>query len=158
MCPFVFSGFCGWMSCSFAQSAAKRSSLPMETGSPFTPLMHLPSHCVSCGQTLPHTAGSAEEWLMVWYASSNFPSFTSETNFGMSIATGHPFTHCAFLQLRQRDASAMASPSSYPRQTSSKFAERAAGSCSRTGTLFKTSITNPPYWHIPHPPWCVAPS
>ena len=44
--------------CSFAQSATKRSSLPMETASPLMPLMHLPSHWVSCGQTRPQTAGS----------------------------------------------------------------------------------------------------
>ena len=42
------------------QVIAASSSLPMPTGSPFTPRTHLPSHCVSCGQTRPHTAGSEE--------------------------------------------------------------------------------------------------
>ena len=44
---------------SLAQSATKRSSLPMETGSPLMPRIHLPSHWLSCGQTRPQTAGSA---------------------------------------------------------------------------------------------------
>ena len=41
------------------QSATKRSRRPMATGSPFTPRTHLDSHCVSCGQTRPESAGSA---------------------------------------------------------------------------------------------------
>ena len=47
------------------QSATKRSSLPMATGSPFTPRMQLPSHCVSCGQTRPQTAGNEDVSLMI---------------------------------------------------------------------------------------------
>ena len=42
------------------QSATKRSSLPIPTDSPFIPRTHFDSHCVSCGHTLPHTAGREE--------------------------------------------------------------------------------------------------
>ena len=54
--------------------------------------------------------------------------------------TGQPFMHCAFLQFKQRAASAIASSALYPKHTSSKFAARTCGSCSRTGTLVITSI------------------
>ena len=40
-----------------AQSAAKRSRLPMETGVSFLPTMHRPWHWLSWGQTRPQTAG-----------------------------------------------------------------------------------------------------
>ena len=42
-----------------AQSATNRSSLPMDTGWYLTPTTQVASHCDSCGQTRPHTAGSA---------------------------------------------------------------------------------------------------
>ena len=58
---------------------------------------------------------------MILYASSKFPSFTSWINAGMLMDTGHPFTHFAFLQFKQRAASSIASSLLYPRQTSSKF-------------------------------------
>ena len=51
---------------------------------------------------------------MVLAASSNFLSFTSLMKVGISIFTGHPSTHLAFLQFRQRSASATASSSLYP--------------------------------------------
>ena len=37
----------------------------MATGSPFTPRTHLLSHCVSCGQTRPESAGSAFVEVMI---------------------------------------------------------------------------------------------
>ena len=45
--------------CSAAQSATKRSTRPMATGSPFTPRTHLPSHWFSWGHTRPEMAGRA---------------------------------------------------------------------------------------------------
>ena len=39
------------------QKIAITHSFPMLIGSPLIPLIHLPSHWLSCGQTLPHTAG-----------------------------------------------------------------------------------------------------
>ena len=47
LCPFYCAAGTGLIPFSFAQSATKRSSLPMETASPFRPRIHLPSHCVS---------------------------------------------------------------------------------------------------------------
>ena len=45
--------------CSAAQSATKRSTRPMATGSPLMPRTHLPSHWFSWGQTRPEMAGRA---------------------------------------------------------------------------------------------------
>ena len=56
------------------------------------------------------------------------------------MATGQPFTHCAFLQLMQREASSIASSLLYPRHTSLKLVARSFASCSLTGILFNTSI------------------
>ena len=47
--PFFSAGAAGLMPCSLAQSATKRSSLPMDTGSPLMPRIHFPSHWLSCG-------------------------------------------------------------------------------------------------------------
>ena len=77
----------------------------MPTGSPFTPRTHFPSHCDSCGQTLPQTAGNDEDAEITRYAASKSPFFTSSMNSGMSIPTGHPLTQGRFLQCRQRSAS-----------------------------------------------------
>ena len=141
--PLVFSGLAGTNPFSLDQSATKRSSFPMEIGSPLMPRIHLPSHWLSCGHTRPHTAGRALDSAMVFAASSNFPSFTSAMNFGMLMATGHPWIHLAFLQLMQREASSCASSWLYPRHTSLKFVALSFGSCSLTGIFFNTSI-------IPH--------
>ena len=64
-------------------------------------------------------------------------------NFGILMATGHPWIHFAFLQLMQREASSWASSWLYPRHTSLKFVALSFGSCSLTGIFFNTSI-------IPH--------
>ena len=58
---------------------------------------------------------------------------------GISIDTGHPCTHFAFLHPIHLLASSTASSALYPRHTSSKFFARTCGSCSLTGTLFNTS-------------------
>ena len=64
--PFFSAVTSGLMPFSLAQSATKRSSLPMEIGSPLMPRMHFPSHWVSWGHTRPQTAGRALALLMTW--------------------------------------------------------------------------------------------
>ena len=66
------------------------------------------SHCVSCGQTRPQTAGSDELAEIILYASSNSPVFTLAINSGMDIFTGQPATHGLFLQFKHLVASATA--------------------------------------------------
>ena len=80
----------------------------MATLSPFMPRTHLLSHCRSCGQTRPQTAARLFVAEMVSYAPSKSPSLTLEMNSGMRTLTGQPFTHCGFLQFRQRWASSIA--------------------------------------------------
>ena len=50
---------------SLAQSATNLSSFPMETLSPLIPRTHFDSHCFSCGQTRPQTAGRLEVCWMI---------------------------------------------------------------------------------------------
>ena len=107
--PFFSLAPAGLIPISLAVSATNLSSLPIETGSPLIPLIHLPSHCDSCGQTRPQTAGSADDSEITLYASSTFPVLTCSINAGILIATGHPLIHCAFLQLRHLLASSIAS-------------------------------------------------
>ena len=99
----------------------------MPTLSPFIPRTHFDSHCVSCGHTLPHTAGSELASEITRYAPSKSPSATFAINAGMCILTGHPETHGIFLQLRHRFASSIACSSVYPRATSSKLRARTSG-------------------------------
>jgi hypothetical protein len=94
--PLVSFTASGLILFSLDQSATKRSNLPMETASPRIALIHLASHCTSCGQTLPHTAGSAEYFPIILDASSILPFSISLINPGISIETGHPRTHFAF--------------------------------------------------------------
>ena len=109
--PFGAGGVGAWgVPCSASQSARKRSSRPIASGSPFLPRMQSFSHCSSCGQTRPQTAGSAFFSLMVRMPAAKSPSATSPTKPGMSIPTGQPSTHPGFLQRRQREASSRASP------------------------------------------------
>ena len=61
-------------------------------------------------------------------------------NFGISIETGQPVIHFAFLHFKQREASSFASSILYPKHTSSKFVALTLASCSLTGTFFNTSI------------------
>ncbi len=77
----------------------------MPTLSVLMPRTHLPSHCVSCGHTRPHTAGSALDALSTAYAPSISPSATFAMNAGISIFTGHPLTQGFLGQFRQRFAS-----------------------------------------------------
>ncbi|WP_228253291.1 hypothetical protein, partial [Acinetobacter baumannii] len=44
LCPFIFSALFGLIPLFLAQSATNLSNLPMETGSPLIPRIHLPSH------------------------------------------------------------------------------------------------------------------
>ena len=75
--PFFSLGASGEIPFSLAQSATNLSSLPIAIASPLIPRIHLPSHCVSCGHTRPHTAGSADDSLIILYASAKLPSLTS---------------------------------------------------------------------------------
>ena len=81
----------------------------MATASPFLPSTQPRSHCSSCGQTRPHTAGRALVCFTVRMPAANSPSATYPTNAGMSTPTGQPATHPGFLQARQRAASSRAS-------------------------------------------------
>ena len=97
--------------CSNAQSDVKRSRRPIETGSPFFPRVHTPSHCVSCGHTRPQMAGSEFALFTMAYARAKLPSATCAINCGMGTPTGQPPTHGAFGHWMQRRASATASSS-----------------------------------------------
>ena len=88
-----------------SQSARKRSSRPMATGSPFLPSTQFLSHCSSCGQTRPQTAGSAFVRLIFLMPAAQSPSAMQSMKPGMSMPTGQPSTHPGFLQARQRAAS-----------------------------------------------------
>ncbi len=143
--PFLGSVALKSTLCAAAQSAVNLSSLPIDTDSPFIPSTHLPSHCFSCGHTLPHTAGSALYLAISLAAPSKSLSFNVAINAGISIDTGHPFLHCAFLQFKHLEASLTASSSLYPKQTSSKFVALTFGSCSLTGTLINLSFISITY-------------
>src|SRR5665647_716546 len=96
----------------------------MATGSCFTPRTQSISHCSSCGQTRPQTAGKLVVSLSLAMAPAGSPAWMSWTKAGMSMPTGQPSTHLGFLHSRQRLASSMAISMSYPRVTSSKLAAR----------------------------------
>ncbi len=113
-----------------AKSATKRSRRPMATGSSLLPMMQVASHCTSCGQTRPQTAGSALESFRIRYDSGISLRARAPMNPGMSISTGQPGTHLGFLHCRQRSASRNAISRVYPRATSSKLPARTLGSCS----------------------------
>ena len=49
-----------------AASATKRSRRPMATGLNLRPTTQVDSHCDSCGQTRPQTAGSALSYFRIW--------------------------------------------------------------------------------------------
>ena len=101
-----------------SKSARKRSSLPTCMPWPFLPSTQCPSHCFSCGQTRPHTAGRLLFSLMMCMALPKFPIDNSWIQSGMSWLIGHPFLHCGTLQCRQRLASSIASCIVYPSLTS----------------------------------------
>ena len=135
------------MSFSFDQSATNLSNLPIDTASDFIPSIHTPSHWLSCGHTLPQTAGNELLLAITLAAPSISSSLIFVINPGMSIPTGHPPTHFGFLQAKHLLASAIASSLLYPKHTSSKFVALTAGSCSLTGTFtFLASIIC--YLHI----------
>src|SRR5574344_1698117 len=70
--------------------------------------MHLLSHCFSCGQTRPQTAGRAEVFFNTFAAARNWPRSMFLMNEGMLMFTGHPSTHEGLAQSRQRFASVIA--------------------------------------------------
>ena len=53
--------------------------------------VHCDSHCFSCGQTRPHTAGKALVSFRVFAASRNSPRSMFLMNLGILIPTGQPF-------------------------------------------------------------------
>src|SRR5665647_296597 len=95
--------------------------------------MHAPSHWSSCGQTRPHTAGSALVSRTFLAAPRKSPSATRPRNEGMSMLTGHAPRQPGFLHMMQRAASIIAVSGVNPSGTSSKFVIRTAGSCSGIG-------------------------
>ena len=147
-CPFFSIFFASVFTFFICQSATKRSRRPIPTDSPFIPRTHFDSHCVSCGQTLPQTAGRELVSVIILYAPSKSPSATRAINSGICTATGHPATHGRVLQLRQRFASSIACSSVYPSATSSKFLQRTQGSCCGMGFFFGdifAIIIQPPF-------------
>ena len=84
----------------------------MAMGSCFTPRMQRCSHCSSCGQTRPHTAGKLVVSLSLAMAPAGSPSPISLMNAPMSMPTGQPSTHLGFLHWMHRLASIMAMSSS----------------------------------------------
>ena len=61
LCPLLAGLLAEAAPCRLCQSATNRSSRPIPTGSPLMPRVHFSSHCVSCGHTLPQTAGREDE-------------------------------------------------------------------------------------------------
>ena len=82
-------------------------------------LMHTPSHCFSCGQTRPQTAGRLLVFLMVLMASSKFSRSMFLMNVGILMPTGQPFIQLGSAQSRQRFASSTACSRLRPCCTSS---------------------------------------
>ena len=81
--------------------------------------IHLDSHCFSCGQTRPQTAGRALVFFSTRAASRNSPRSIFLMNPGILIPTGHPCIHDGLAQSRQRLASVSACSSFKPKLTSS---------------------------------------
>ena len=135
----LLAGAAGLIPFSLAQSATKRSSLPMETGSPLMPRTHCPSHWLSCGHTRPQTAGRAEDWLMIFEClRQNCLLLPAVMKSGILMETGHPSIHFGFFTVQAASMPLpLASSLLYPKHTSSKFVARTFGSCSLTGTLLQ---------------------
>ncbi len=80
----------------------------MATLSPLMARTQRCSHWVSCGHTLPQTAGRALASLRMRKACSISPSAICSMKAGMSMRTGQPSTQGLLRQFRQRAASSMA--------------------------------------------------
>ena len=91
-----------------SSSATNLSRCPIAMGRPFLPRTHASSHWLSCGQTLPHTAGSALSSRMMVAAPEVSPTATSSMKSLILMPTGHPSTHTGRLHSRHRDASSVA--------------------------------------------------
>ena len=97
--------------------------------------IHLDSHCFSCGQTRPQTAGSALVSFSVLAASRNSPRSMFLMKRGMSIPTGQPSVHPGLAQSKQRLASVSACSFVNPWLTSSlRLCERYSASSSFIST------------------------
>src|SRR5271157_3208938 len=117
-----------------------RSRRPIAIGA-FLPLRRQPpSHCSSCGQTRPETAGSKFFLLIILIAVEKSPSATHLIKLGISTSTGHLDTHFGFLQFKQRLASPTAISTAYPNATSVKLCRRTSGACLGMSLLFKSSF------------------
>ena len=93
--------------------------------------IHFDSHCFSCGQTRPHTAGRALVSFKVCAALRNSPRSIFFMNLGILIPTGHPLIQDGLTQSRHRFASVKACSSFNPKLTSSlRLCERYSGSSS----------------------------
>ena len=68
---------------------------------------HTASHCSSCGHTRPQMPGRLFFSLSFLTAPRKSPTAMSRMNPGMSISTGQPATHGAFLHCRHLSASCM---------------------------------------------------
>ena len=97
--------------------------------------VHCDSHCFSCGQTRPHTAGRALVSFRVFAASRNSPRSMFLMNLGILIPTGQPFMQVGLGQSRQRLASVTACSAVNPWFTSSlRLCERYSASSSFIST------------------------
>ncbi|OAV63369.1 hypothetical protein Barb4_05283 [Bacteroidales bacterium Barb4] len=77
------------------------------------------SHCFSCGQTRPHTAGSALVSFNTLAASANCPTSIHLIKEGMLMFTGQPSMQVGLAQSRQRCASSCDCSAVKPKFTSS---------------------------------------
>ena len=121
--------------------------------------IHCDSHCFSCGQTRPQTAGRDEDSLMIAAAPRMSPVSRVLINPGMLIFTGHPCTQVGFLQLRQRWDSVIACSKVRPWLTSScrdltRTSGRSSGICTRG--IATRSLGVPVYCSTSIEPTCTS--
>ena len=124
-----------------SKSAAKRSRYPIATAGSFIfRWIHLLSHCFSCGQTRPHTAGRADVLFNTLAAARNCPRSMFLMNDGILMFTGQPSTQAGLPQSRQRCASRTAISLVRPMFTSSvrvvaRYTGSSSGICTRSIAL-----------------------
>ena len=112
-CPFGAAQTAGVIRVAYVlcQSATKRSSRPMPTGSSLdTPdAVHLALRLLRADASAYGRQRGRKSWLITLVrAPQTRPLQTCAMNSGMRMLTGHPVTHAGFLQFRQRAASASA--------------------------------------------------
>ena len=102
------------------------------------------SHCFSCGQTRPQTAGRADVSFNTLAAARNWPRSIFLMNDGMLMLTGQPSTQVGFAQSRHRLASVSAISLVSPRLTSSnRVVARYSGSSSGMTTRLMAARSLP---------------